>query len=398
MFVSTETGYVNFKKELLTDYTRHTNSLILCEIMKLVIFLWILPVTLGDIFVTCIYSAECLLPCTSTNLDIIHWYKDSKPVHSFYYNQDQLSHQSEDYKGRTSLLPESEIKNGNVSLLLKNIRVQDEGRYRCYTANDKTNDEQFVSVSVEAPVKSVDITLKDDTVTCSTSGVYPQPEVSWSSDPPANEPLNTFPLTEEKLFMVTSELKVGVTSTYKYSCSITSKGRTKTATLEEQAVSELPENEFIFKCPVPKDVNYTLILQFSTTVLTYDSKTSMKEISEQWKDKVTFTPENGEVKLSLLNKEQLGRYTCESTSADGDRHIMQALVSSRDLETVYICIGIIAAIIAIAIAIAIFVVIKRKKSQNKFSKDTEIQRYCRTASQTSKKGSETEELKDNGNK
>ncbi|XP_077100979.1 HERV-H LTR-associating protein 2 [Siphateles boraxobius] len=202
--------------------------------MKLVILLWILPVTLGDIYVTCLYSAECLLPCTSTNLDIIHWYKDSKPVHSFYYNQDQLGHQSEDYKGRTSLLPESQIKNGNLSLLLKNLRVQDEGRYRCYTANEKTNEEKFVYVSVEAPIKSVDITLKNDTVTCNTSGVYPKPQVSWSSDPPANETLNTFQQTEEKLFMVTSVLKVVViSSTYKYTCSITSKDRTKTATLEE---------------------------------------------------------------------------------------------------------------------------------------------------------------------
>lgn len=90
-----------------------------------------------------------MLPCTSNNLDIIHWYKDSNPVHSFFHNKDQLDHQSKDYKGRTSLFPDSEIKNGNVSLLLKNIRVQDEGRYRCYAANEKTNDEKFVSVSVE---------------------------------------------------------------------------------------------------------------------------------------------------------------------------------------------------------------------------------------------------------
>lgn len=99
------------------------------------------------------------------------------------------------------------------------------------------------------------------------------------------------------------------------------------------AVSELPENEFLFKCPVPKDVNYTLILKLSTTVLTYDSKTSIKEISEQWRDKVIFNPENETVKLSHLNKEQLGTYTCESTSADEDRYIMQASVSSRSMST-----------------------------------------------------------------
>ncbi|XP_048031374.1 uncharacterized protein hhla2b.2 [Megalobrama amblycephala] len=204
--------------------------------MKLVILLWILPVTLGDIYVTCIYSKECLLPCTSTNLDIIHWYKDSKPVHSFYHNKDQLDHQSKDYKGRTSLFTESEIKNGNVSLLLKNISVQDEGRYRCYTANEKTNDEKYVSVSVEAPAKSVDITLKDDTVTCTTSGVYPKPLISWSPDPPAEKLLNTFQQTEEKLFNVTSKLKVeDISNAYKYTCSITTKDITQTATLEKQA-------------------------------------------------------------------------------------------------------------------------------------------------------------------
>jgi len=83
-----------------------------------------------------------------------------------------------------------------------------------------------------APVKSVDITLKDHTVTCKTSGVYPKPQVSWSS---GNEPVNTFQETEEKLFIVTSELKVGDNSgTHKYTCSITSKGRTKTSTLEKQ--------------------------------------------------------------------------------------------------------------------------------------------------------------------
>jgi len=97
-------------------------------------------------------------------------------------------------------------------------------------------------------------------------------------------------------------------------------------------VSELKENEFIFNCPVPKDVDYTLILNFSTNILTYDSKTSMKYISEQWRDKVTFNPKNGTVKLSPLNEEHLGTYTCESTT-DEEKYIVQASVSSRGIST-----------------------------------------------------------------
>uniref|UniRef100_A0A8C1GJ00 HERV-H LTR-associating 2b, tandem duplicate 2 n=2 Tax=Cyprinus carpio TaxID=7962 RepID=A0A8C1GJ00_CYPCA len=341
--------------------------------MKLFFLLCILPVILGGVFtdthVTCIYSEECMLPCTSTHLDIIHWYLDKKAVHSFFHNKDQLGHQHEDYKGRTSLLSESEIKNGNVSLLIRNISLQDEGRYKCYAADAKKNDEKYVVMSVNAPAKSVDIILKKDTVICTSSGVYPEPKVLWYSDPPATEPLNTVSQTEDHLFTVTSQLKVDViTDTYTYNCSITTKDTSYTASLKQQAASELSENEFIFECPVTKDFNYTLSLSFSDTILKYDSKTSRKEITEQWRDKVTFDPEKGTIKLSHLNQEQLGTYTCESTTAQY-RYITQTTLPSRGWKIAYIIISIIAAIIIIIGAI-VFVLIRRKKTKSSGSKAT----------------------------
>lgn len=346
------------------DYMLYLNHF-KCVKMKLFFLLWILPVTLGDTYVTCIYSEECMLPCSSTHLDIIHWYLDKKVVHSYFYNKDQLGHQHEDYKGRTSLLPESEIKNGNISLLIRNSRVQDEGRYRCYTADTNKNDEKYVVMSVKAPVKSVNIRLKDDTVICTSSGVYPEPKVAWHSDPPVMEPPDTtVSRTEDNLFTVTSQLKVDViTDTYTFNCSITTEDTHYTASLKQLAASELPEDEFSFECPVAKDFNYTLTLSFSTTILSYDSKTSVKDISEQWRDKVTFDPEKGTIKLSHLNQEQLGTYTCESTTAQY-RYITQTKLPSRGGEIAYI-IGIIAAIIIIIIIAAIVFVLIRKKSQTK---------------------------------
>uniref|UniRef100_A0A671QRT1 HERV-H LTR-associating 2b, tandem duplicate 2 n=1 Tax=Sinocyclocheilus anshuiensis TaxID=1608454 RepID=A0A671QRT1_9TELE len=357
--------------------------------MKLFFLLWILPVILGDTHVTRIYSEECMLPCTSTNLDIIHWYLDKKAVHSFYHNQDQLGHQHEDYKGRTSLLSESEIKNGNLSLLIRNIRVQDEGRYRCYTADEKTNDEKYVVVSVEAPAKSVNITLKGDTVICSTSGVYPEPKVLWSSDPPAKESLNNVSQAEDNLFTVTSQLKVdAITDTYTYNCSITTKDTySYTASLKQQAASELSKNEFIFKCPVTKDFNYTLILSLSTTIMRYYCKTSMKNISEQWRDKVTFHPENGSIILSHLNQEQLGTYTCESATAQY-RYITQTKVQSRGLGMkVYIIICVSIGLAIFLIAPIVYVVKKRKKRRPS---------NARNSRETSDSGQEMEKL--NGSK
>lgn len=279
-------------------------------------FIWILPLTLsGDAHVTCLYSEECVLPCESNLHDIIHWNKQDKTVHSFYHQKDQLEYQSAEYKGRTSMFSQSEINKGNVSLILKQIRIQDEGRYKCYAASDKLNDEKYVAVSVVAPVKSVDITLKKDTVTCSTSGVYPEPTVLWSSEPAVEEPGNNYSnKTDENLLVVTSELKIGnINDDYTYNCSITNKtdnSRLYTATLKQQEISVT--DEVTLPCPFTKDNNF--IFTFSTNVLRYNSQTSDQQISDEWKDKVSFSPEDGTIKLYHLNKEHSGTYTCKTTT------------------------------------------------------------------------------------
>ncbi|XP_056306784.1 cytotoxic and regulatory T-cell molecule isoform X2 [Danio aesculapii] len=335
--------------------------------MKLLFFLWILPVTSADNRVTCVFSEACMLPCKSNYHSIIHWYNDKAPVHSFYRNEDQLAHQSEEYKGRTSLPSESEINTGNVSLMLTNIKIQDEGRYKCYTANDKSNNEQFVSVSVEAPVRSLNITLVHETVTCTTSGVYPEPDVRWSSSNPlAKDPLNKFSKTEENLLTVTSILKVhAINETYKYNCSIINKDTGTilyTAILEQQ---ELPVTEFTYKCPVTKGLDYTLIVSFSTTVFKYDSKASINETSDQWKPKITFHPENGTIKLSQLNEEQSGKYTLDCTTGQY-RHIVKATILQGGMKIAHVIIGVITS--CIVIAGIVLVVIYKNKLKTIFSK------------------------------
>uniref|UniRef100_A0A3B3HXX9 Ig-like domain-containing protein n=1 Tax=Oryzias latipes TaxID=8090 RepID=A0A3B3HXX9_ORYLA len=67
---------------------------------------------------------------------VIHWIQmtsPEKPAHSFYYNTDQLQRQHQGFRGRTSLFQE-QISRGNASLLLSGVRVEDEGRYRCYSS------------------------------------------------------------------------------------------------------------------------------------------------------------------------------------------------------------------------------------------------------------------------
>uniref|UniRef100_A0A3P9KVE7 Immunoglobulin V-set domain-containing protein n=1 Tax=Oryzias latipes TaxID=8090 RepID=A0A3P9KVE7_ORYLA len=56
--------------------------------------------------------------------------------HSFYENRDQLGQQSQQFKGRTSMFKD-QISEGNASLQLTGVRVQDQGRYECYTSTLK---------------------------------------------------------------------------------------------------------------------------------------------------------------------------------------------------------------------------------------------------------------------
>ncbi|TRY89605.1 hypothetical protein DNTS_017783 [Danionella cerebrum] len=305
-----------------------------------------------DTRITCIYDEECTLPCKSSYTSVIHWYKDDAVVHSFYHGQDQLSYQVEKYKGRTSLPTPAEKNQGNVSLRLKNIRIEDEGRYRCYSADDKSNIEAFVLVSVEAPVKLVNITLVDDTVACTTSGVYPEPDVQWSSTNSFNEPNNTFRKTKENLFMVTSMIKVDAThEAYMYSCLITSKDSKQTlynATLEHKGPQA---NKFTFECPVTKD--YTVSLRFSSIVLQYDHKTSKKEISEEWKTRITFNPEAGTLELSPVSKEQEGEYTWDCASVLS-RHIMKIKLLQGGMNIIIPIVTIMVIIFVVLILVVKF--------------------------------------------
>ena len=55
------------------------------------------------------------------------------PVHSYYSATDQIYHQGERFRGRTSLFTD-QISRGNASIRLTGLQLQDQGRYECYTS------------------------------------------------------------------------------------------------------------------------------------------------------------------------------------------------------------------------------------------------------------------------
>ncbi|XP_065430632.1 CD276 antigen-like isoform X2 [Chrysemys picta bellii] len=56
-------------------------------------------------------------------------------VHSHYYGKDQLARQDETYRNWTHLDPEG-LAQGNASLMLRGVRMQDEGIYHCHVHSE----------------------------------------------------------------------------------------------------------------------------------------------------------------------------------------------------------------------------------------------------------------------
>ncbi|XP_076974578.1 HERV-H LTR-associating protein 2 isoform X2 [Tamandua tetradactyla] len=128
-----------------------------------------------------------ILPCSyeSGPEVVIHWKsQDSQNVHTFYKGSDHLEKQDPRYTNRTSLF-HSEIPNGNASLSLKNLSLQDEGTYICYvgTASGKITNKVILMVGAFlTPMMKYEKGDTDSFLTCCVLSVYPSSTITWQVD------------------------------------------------------------------------------------------------------------------------------------------------------------------------------------------------------------------------
>ncbi|NWX86091.1 VTCN1 inhibitor, partial [Nothoprocta ornata] len=85
-----------------------------------------------------------ILPCNITSsgeLDLsnskLYWQKESVLVHFFHNGADSLDYQDMNYHDRTSLFLD-EVKHGNFSLQLSNVRLDDTAVYTCIYKQSRT--------------------------------------------------------------------------------------------------------------------------------------------------------------------------------------------------------------------------------------------------------------------
>ncbi|XP_051892023.1 CD276 antigen-like isoform X2 [Pristis pectinata] len=180
--------------------------------------------------VTAIQGQFVMLGCSLTESSLEHctvvWQRrdNNKVVHSYYYKKDQNTNQDLQYAGRTSLFPE-ELKNGNASLKLREVKLQDSGLYECYVSCKAGQVENLLSVNVAAyydePVLWIKQKLSGCLLTFESYG-FPKADVSWYSGDNLNHSLPskyTFQISEDGLYKVQSTMEINVrerTSNYTF--------------------------------------------------------------------------------------------------------------------------------------------------------------------------------------
>ncbi|ROI45054.1 Butyrophilin subfamily 1 member A1 [Anabarilius grahami] len=123
----------------------------------------------------------------------IRWYRHdqfSNPV-LFYQHGKIQDVQEESYRSRTLLTLRSDqsggLKDGDVSLRLEKLTVQDEGLFHCFISGESTYDSGKIVLKVTA-LGSAPVLFPqplDDgrvNISCRSSGWYPEPNVTWMSD------------------------------------------------------------------------------------------------------------------------------------------------------------------------------------------------------------------------
>ncbi|XP_054457914.1 uncharacterized protein DDB_G0290685-like [Anoplopoma fimbria] len=127
---------------------------------------------------------DITLPChvtaaTDAINQMLEWSRpDLNPrfVHVRRSSEDRLVDQNPSYKGRTSVSIDG-LKQGDASLTLSRVRVSDEGTYRCFIPELKTQaDVQLVVVS-STVIKMTKVS--SGVLQCESRGWYPEPEVLW---------------------------------------------------------------------------------------------------------------------------------------------------------------------------------------------------------------------------
>ncbi|KAL7889171.1 hypothetical protein AOLI_G00014290 [Acnodon oligacanthus] len=148
-----------------------------------------------------VYGQSAVLFCSfptggswDVSSSVITWQRGLEVVHSFYHSHDQLDRQHPHYANRTSLYHQ-EMGNGNASLRLDRLTLQDDGIYTCSVSTQIGSQKKSFRLKVAAfyPEPHLHINLLSNgqvDLLLTSQGGYPSPLLQWLMG-------NTEDITEE---------------------------------------------------------------------------------------------------------------------------------------------------------------------------------------------------------
>ncbi|XP_071340781.1 hemicentin-1-like isoform X1 [Trachinotus anak] len=359
-----------------------------CDLTSLLLSVLLWTLARGNTEVSCVFMESCILPCSfqgGTDV-VVHWTVTAGDlrVHSYYHNQDQLAHQDQRFRGRTSLFKD-QISRGNASLQLTGVEVQDQGRYRCYTSIIRGNKDSLINLRVDAPVGKVDLQQVENNITCSSEGIYPEPELTWSTSPPSNVTFKSkteVQRTEQLLYSISSSLILSDTD-LNYICSISTRSNRRRATLFKPTSLSVSHTEATIPCTASNTSltgsSLTWRFKHSQIILTQTRADVPCTVSEEWRQQVKGVSESGSLLLQDLSAYHEGIYTCELRDAE-ETLITSTFLRIGNSVNIGAIIGGVVAVIAGAAAVVLLVLCcKKKKGQqgnnNRESNSDDSQRY-----------------------
>ncbi|KAM6908142.1 programmed cell death 1 ligand 1-like [Lycodopsis pacificus] len=269
----------------------------------------------------CVFMRSCILPCSFQPGEelVIHWIQVTTgyTVHSYYHNQDQFGRQDPRFKDRTSLFKD-QISIGNASLRLTGVKVQDRGPYKCYTGTKTGTREPIIKLNMHAPVREVDIQQVENRITCSSEGIFPEPELTWSTSSQSSVTLQNKPTvqqTEQQLYSISSSLMVSGTD-LDYSCTVSTPTNKRRATWSQPTSINGSATETTIPCRSSNTPLTGLIWRFNHSHIILNRTGTDSTVSEEWRQQVESVSESGSLTLKDLSSDQEGMYTCELSTAE----------------------------------------------------------------------------------
>ncbi|XP_008849411.1 programmed cell death 1 ligand 1 [Nannospalax galili] len=173
-------------------------------------------------------TIECRFP-VSTKLDmlslVVYWEKENKQVIQFVHGKEDLNLQHSSFRERAWLL-QDQLSKGTAALHITNVKLQDAGVYCCMISYGGA-DYKRITLKVNAPYRkinhriSVDPVTSEHELTCQAEG-YPEAEVIWTNSDHqflSGKTTVTTSQREEKIFNVTSMLRINATANDAFYCT-----------------------------------------------------------------------------------------------------------------------------------------------------------------------------------